>query len=197
VISADDKKTLVDCSGNLKNAIAEAEQADTLYRTKIAPQKDSPPTDAQKAKAQLDIDDLHDKAKKNVATCDIANAMATAALKSVQPPPAKTSENVTGTPTGPPVPPPPYNPDLGNLLPAMYGEADNINGEKFTLSTIAGRRVGQAYQGPVVGAYGTTAFSKASYTFTSNTQVTITAIWDKSGNPIILNGPVTINMNPK
>ena len=191
-ISADDKKTLVDCSANLKNAIDEAERGDRLYLTKVATQKQPPPTQAQIDQAKADMNALYTQAKADVAKCVAANDLATGALKSVPAPPGGVGQNVQT----PPAPTPPYNPVYADPLPAMYG-ATTVNGEKFTLSTVAGRLVGQGYQGPVVGAYGTTAFSKASYTFTSTTQVTITAIWDKSGKPITLNRPVTIDMNPK
>lgn len=193
-LTRDDKKTLVDCAGALKNAIAISESGYIIYYSKIEHNQDPKQTPEQRAAAQKEVDGLYAQAKEKVATCSAANAMAAGDLNPVPAPPGGVGQN---NPITPPAPPPPYNPGLGNLLPAMYGEADNINGEKFSLSTVAGRRVGQAYQGPVVGAYGTTDFSKASYTFTSNTQVTITAIWDKSGKPITLNGPVIINMNPK
>jgi len=183
-LSPDVKKTLVDCAAKLNDAIDSMERG---YRIKI--------TQTSSA-AQKTVDGLYARAKQEVTACASANDLAVSSLRQQQQGQQQggTEQSTTNQPD---LQGQTYNQDYGATLPAMQGQTTLPNGETFRLSTVAGHKVGQSFEGPVQGTLGTTAFSKARGVFQSKTQVEITAIWDKSGKPIAITAPITIGMKPK
>jgi len=178
--SGDLKTTLVDCAALLNHAISLTESGYIIEITQPAGQQDAA--------------SLYSQAKELVNQCSAANALATGALA---PPPQNQQSSASQSATVQPnAPAQTLVAGYGELLPAMQGQTD-INGETFRLTTAAGKRVGYAFEGPVQGTFGTTAFSKAPGTFQSRTEVLINAMWDKSGNPIDIGSPITIGMKPQ